>query len=250
MAVNNFGLYDLSAFKMKLCTSAPFHADLKKDVLTRWPGGLIEIYGMTEGGGACILYAHEHPDKLHTVGKPAEGHEIRLLTNDDQEAASGQAGEILGHSPSMMTGYYGQPEKTKEIVWIAPDKKRFFRSGDIGVFDEDGFLSIIDRKKDMIISGGFNIYSSDLEEMLRQQEGVTEAAVIAAPSDKWGETPVAYVAVNSIFKGSEQDLLNRVNEKLGSVQRISDLRFISELPRSSIGKVLKKDLLSEYGNCP
>jgi len=248
MAVNNFSSYDLSAFKMKLCTSAPFHPDLKKDVLKRWPGGLIEIYGMTEGGGSCILYAHNHPDKLHTVGKPAEGHEIRLLTNDEQQAAPGQAGEILGHSPSMMTGYYGQPEKTKEIVWTAPDKKRFFRSGDIGVFDEDGFLSIIDRKKDMIISGGFNIYSSDLEEILRQQKGVMEAAVVGVPSDKWGETPVAYVAVSSNFKGCEQDLLSRVNEKLGSVQRISDLRFVSELPRSSIGKVLKKDLIREHCN--
>jgi len=248
MAVDNFCNYDLSAFRMKLCTSAPFHADLKEDVLKRWPGGLIEIYGMTEGGGSCILYAHNHPDKLHTVGKPAEGHEIRLLTNDEQEAAPGQAGEILGHSPSMMTGYYGQAEKTKEIEWIAPDNKRFFRSGDIGMFDEDGFLSIIDRKKDMIISGGFNIYSSDLEEILRQQEEIIEAAVIGVPSDKWGETPVAYVKIYSNFKGSEQDILSRVNEKLGSVQRISDLRFISELPRSSIGKVLKKDLISEYCN--
>jgi len=246
MAVNNFSSYDLSAFRMKLCTSAPFHASLKQDVLNRWPGGLIEIYGMTEGGGACVLYAHGHPDKLHTVGKPAEGHEVRLLLEDDQEAASGQPGEVVGHSPSMMIGYHGQAEKTKEIEWLSPDGKRFFRSGDIGVFDSEGFLSLVDRKKDMIISGGFNIYPSDLEEILRQQEAVIGVAVIGVPSVKWGETPVAYVEKHSNFKGTEQDILNMANEKLGSVQRISDLRFISELPRSSIGKVLKRDLIKKY----
>jgi acyl-CoA synthetase (AMP-forming)/AMP-acid ligase II len=248
MAVDNFDSFDLAAFKMKLSTSAPFHIGLKRDVLERWPGGLIEIYGMTEGGGACVLYAHIHPDKLHTVGQPAEGHEIRLLSEDDEEAALGQSGEIVGHSLSMMTGYYGQPDKTKEIEWISPEGKRFFRSGDIGTIDEDGFISIVDRKKDMIISGGFNIYPSDLEETLRRHEAIVEAAVIGIHSERWGETPVAYVEMKLDFCGSTQDILDWANDQVGSVQRISDLRFINELPRSGIGKVLKKDLINDYCN--
>ena len=157
MARPDFDAYDLSSFQMKFCTSAPFNAALKTDVLKRWPGGLVEFYGMTEGGGTCILEAHLHPDKLHTVGRPAEGHDIRLIDDAGREVPPGEAGEVVGHSGGMMTGYHGQPEKTREAEWFAPDGKRFIRTGDIGRFDADGFLTLFDRKKDMIISGGFKI---------------------------------------------------------------------------------------------
>ncbi|MCQ7029753.1 AMP-binding protein, partial [Escherichia coli] len=90
----------------KFCTSAPFRAELKADVVARWPGSLTEFYGMTEGGGTCILEAHLHQDKLHTVGKPAEGHDIRLIDEDGHEVAPGADGEVVGHSASMMTGYH------------------------------------------------------------------------------------------------------------------------------------------------
>ena len=96
---------------MKFCTSAPFAAALKADVLQRWPGGLVEFYGMTEGGGTCILDAHEHPDKLHTVGRPAEGHDIRLIDEHGREVPPGEAGEVVGRSRGMMTGYHDQPRE-------------------------------------------------------------------------------------------------------------------------------------------
>ncbi|MCX7146788.1 MAG: AMP-binding protein [Sulfuritalea sp.] len=152
----DFGRYDLSSFRMKLCTSAPFSAALKADILKRWPGGLVEYYGMTEGGGTCILAAHEHPDKLATVGAPAEGHDMRLIDEAGHEVARGEIGaigEIVGHSPAMMLGYHRQPDKTREAEWFAPDGKRFIRTGDVGRFDADGFLTLMDRKKDMVISG-------------------------------------------------------------------------------------------------
>ncbi|MEO8188216.1 MAG: class I adenylate-forming enzyme family protein, partial [Burkholderiaceae bacterium] len=174
MALPEFGRHDLSSFRMKFSTSAPFSAALKADVLSRWPGGLIEFYGMTEGGGTCILEAHRYPDKLHTVGRPAEGHDIRLIDDDGGAVAVGEAGELVGHSPTMMTGYYNQPQQTREAEWYSPEGKRFIRTGDVGRFDTDGFLTLFDRKKDMIISGGFNIYPSDLEAQLLEHAAVNE----------------------------------------------------------------------------
>ena len=241
MALPDFGRYDLGAFRMKFCTSAPFTAPLKADVLARWPGGLVEYYGMTEGGGTCILEAHKFPDKLHTVGKPSEGHDIRLVDEDDREVAPGGVGEVVGRSGSMMTGYQNQPAKTREAEWYDAAGNRFIRTGDVGRFDEDGFLTLMDRRKDMIISGGFNIYPSDLEAVLRGHAAVQEAAVVGVPSEVWGESPVAFVVPAADAPAAEV-LRAWANERLGKTQRLVDLRYVPELPRSDIGKVLKRQL--------
>ena len=171
MAHPEFDRYDLSSFQAKFCTSAPFAASIKADVVRRWPGRLTEYYGMTEGGGSCQLEADEWPTKLHSVGRPLEGHDIRLIDEHGNEVAAGEVGEIVGHSPAMMTGYYRQPDKTAEAEWYDPSGKRFIRTGDMGRFDEDGFLTLLDRKKDMIISGGFNVYPSDLEAEVQPASG-------------------------------------------------------------------------------
>jgi acyl-CoA synthetase (AMP-forming)/AMP-acid ligase II len=242
MAQPDFDDYDLSAFQIKFSTSAPFGAVLKADVLKRWPGGLVEFYGMTEGGGTCILEAHAWPDKLHTVGRPAEGHDIRLIDDDGVELPPGEAGEVVGHSAGMMTGYYGRPEKTREAEWFDPQGKRFIRTGDVGRFDADGFLTLFDRKKDMIISGGFNVYPSDLEAVLLQHAGVQEAAVVGMPSIQWGETPVAFVVRKAGDQSTAQDLLDWVSARVGKTQRLAAVHLIDELPRSAIGKVLKREL--------
>ncbi|GIZ53107.1 class I adenylate-forming enzyme family protein [Noviherbaspirillum aridicola] len=245
MAREDFGDYDLSSFKMKFCTSAPFPAALKADILRRWPGGLIEYYGMTEGGGTCMLIAHEHPDKLHTVGQPAPGHDIRLIDDNGREVAPGEMGEVVGHSPAMMAGYHKQPQKTAEAEWYDPSGKRFIRTGDVGRFDEDGFLTLFDRKKDMIISGGFNIYPSDLEAVLQQHPDVAEAAVVGVASQRWGETPVAYVVPRNPGLDA-QSLLEWTNERLGKTQRLAAIEFTEVLPRSAIGKVLKRELREQF----
>jgi acyl-CoA synthetase (AMP-forming)/AMP-acid ligase II len=240
MALPEFDGFDLSSFVMKYCTSAPFAATLKADVVTRWPGGLVEIYGLTEGGGTCLLEAHKHPDKLHTVGKAAPGHEMRVIDEEGNELPVGSVGEIVGRSNAMMTGYNNRPDATKAMHWHDADGNLFYRHGDIGRFDEDGFLTLMDRAKDMIISGGFNIYPSDLEAVLLQQPGVIEAAVIGAPSDEWGETPVGFVVLR---EGADADaILAATNSKLGKTQRINRLLVAEELPRSPIGKVLKREL--------
>jgi acyl-CoA synthetase (AMP-forming)/AMP-acid ligase II len=239
----DFDSTDLSAFKMKFCTSAPFSAALKSDALRRWPGGLVEFYGMTEGGGTCILEAHLTPEQLHTVGRPAQGHDIRLIDDAGLEVGRGATGEVVGHSPGMMTGYYNQPEKTREAEWFAPDGKRFIRTGDIGRFNDEGFLVLMDRKKDMIISGGFNIYPSDLEAVLLGHPNVREAAVVGVPSAEWGETPAAFVVCREGSEPISADALRSwANDRLGKTQRIAQVRWIDELPRSAIGKVLKREL--------
>ena len=254
MALPDFDKFDLSSFRMKLCTSAPFASDLKADILKRWPGGLVEYYGMTEGGGSCILPAHEFPDKLHTVGKPAEGHEIRLLDESGVEVGPGEIGEIVGHSAAIMNGYHNQAGKTAEAQWRAPDGRIFMRTGDVGRFDADGFLQLMDRKKDMIITGGFNVYPSDLEAVLLQQPDVAEVAVVGVPSEQWGETPVAFVVprAGEALSGPQlreraEALRERVNAGLGKTQRISEIRLLPSLPRSEIGKVLKRELRDGYG---
>jgi acyl-CoA synthetase (AMP-forming)/AMP-acid ligase II len=268
-----FDGHDLSSLQMKFCTSAPFSADLKREVLRRMPGGLVEFYGMTEGGGTCILEAHRHPDKLHTVGKPSAGHDIRLIDEEGRQAwprvngndhgahmeiatkasdatAAATAtvtGEVVGRSPAMMNGYHGQPHKTREAEWYDDQGQRFIRTGDVGRFDEDGFLILFDRRKDMVISGGFNLYPSDLEALLTQHPAVAEAAVVGVASARWGETPVAWVVRRqSDSSPSESTLLEWFNARCGKTQRLAGLVFIDELPRSAIGKVLKRELRERW----
>jgi acyl-CoA synthetase (AMP-forming)/AMP-acid ligase II len=246
MAHPDFDRHDLSSFRAKFCTSAPFSAALKADVLKRWPGALVEFYGMTEGGGTCILEAHAHPDKLHTVGRPAEGHDIRLIDETGREVGPGEAGEVVGHSPGMMSGYHRQPEKTREAEWFDASGKRYIRTGDIGRFDADGFLVLFDRKKDLVISGGFNIYPSDLEAQLREHPDVADVAVVGVPSPQWGETPVAFVVPRPAATASADALREWLNARVGKTQRLAAVHLVDDLPRSAIGKVLKRELRERH----
>ena len=248
MEHQDFDKYDLSSFVMKFSTSAPFAAAIKADVLARWPGGLIEFFGMTEGGGGTMLVCHAHPDKLHTVGVPQPGVDLRLIDEEGKEVAQGEIGEIVGHSAGMMKGYHNQPGKTEDAWWYDETGKKFMRFGDVGRFDEDGFLQLMDRKKDMIISGGFNIYPSDIEAIMMEKGDLLEVAVVGVESDRWGETPVAYVTPKpgaDVTAGAVKDWTN-ANPKIGKTQRLHDVRFVESLPRSAIGKVLKRELRDEY----
>jgi long-chain acyl-CoA synthetase len=250
MEREDFGQYDLSGYILKLSTSAPFSAALKADVLKRWPGGLVEFYGMTEGGGATMLAAHQFPNKLHTVGRPMPGNEIRLIDEKGREVENGKAGEVVGRSDMMMTEYHNLPEKTREAEWRDAEGLRFIRTGDIGRFDEDGFLILLDRSKDLIISGGFNIYPSDIEAELTRHEAVIEAAVVGVASERWGETPVAFVALRESSRIDAPALMDWANERLGKTQRLSDLAILDSLPRSPIGKLLKRELRDLYSRLP
>ena len=242
MGLADFDSFDLSSFRLKTSTSAPFSPALKADVLKRWPGALIEFYGMTEGGASTALNATEHPDKLHTVGQPMPGHDMRLIDDDGNEVPQGETGEVVGRSPAMMTGYHGRQQATADAEWRDKQGNRFIRHGDIGRFDEDGFLILMDRKKDLIISGGFNIYPVDLEAVLKQHPAVQECTVLGVPSEAWGETPVGFYVPNTGVDAGAAEIMAWTNAQLGKTQRLSALHAIDELPRSAIGKVLKREL--------
>jgi acyl-CoA synthetase (AMP-forming)/AMP-acid ligase II len=248
MARPDFDRYDLSSFRMKSCGSAPFPAALKADVIARWPGGLVEYYGMTEGGGVCVLPAHQRPDKLHTVGHPAPGHDMRVIDDDGRELPPGTIGEIVGRSGTMMVGYHNLPAKTAEAEWFDAQGRRFIRTGDTGRFDEDGFLILLDRKKDMVISGGFNVYPIDLENVMRTHPDVAEVAVFGVPSERWGETPAACVVLREGAQADSEALLQWTNAQLGKAQRLSAIHFVASLPRSDIGKVLKRQLRDTHAD--
>jgi acyl-CoA synthetase (AMP-forming)/AMP-acid ligase II len=242
MALPDFDAHDLSSFRFKTCTSAPFSAALKADVVARWPGHLVEYYGMTEGGGTTALVCNAHPDKLHTVGVPIEGHDIRLIDEDGREVRPGETGEVVGRSGAMMTGYHGREEATSDAIWHDAEGNRYIRHGDIGRFDADGFLTLLDRKKDLIISGGFNIYPSDLESILIRHPGVADCSVIGVPSEAWGESPVGYYSGD----GVAAEILAWFNAQVGKTQRLAALERIDALPRNAIGKVLKRALRDRY----
>jgi len=243
LAEPRFAEFDLAALRLKYCTSAPFPAELKAEVLARMPGGLIEIYGMTEGGVSTLLYAHEHPDKLHTVGKPAPNNFVKVLGEDLRELKPGEAGELVGRSPAMMLGYKNQPDKTREGYWTDPaDGTVWQRMGDIGRIDADGFVELVGRTKDVIISGGFNVFPIDLETELAKDPRVAEAAVVGMPSEAWGETPVGFVVLKDGGEDALEDIRQTANARLGKTQRLSALHAIDEMPRSHIGKLLKTEL--------
>lgn len=238
----DFPKTDLSNLQRKFCTSAPLREGVKREVLDRMPGKLMEFYGLTEGGGVCVLVADETPHKLHTVGKPAAGVDIRIISEDGEEVAPGITGEIVGRGPSMMSGYWNRADLTEATLWQDQSGAIFFRSGDMGHFDNDGFLTLSDRKKDVIISGGFNIYADDLERILLQEPDVIDAAVVGIPSDEWGETPMGFVVLKAGANRGTAEIREAVNAKLGKFQRIQKIEIVDTLPRSEIGKILKREL--------
>lgn len=246
LAEPDFDQYDLSSFKLKLSTSAPLRSDIIAEAMERWPGNIREVYGLTEGGISTSLDCAAHPDKWDSVGMPTEGALVRIIDDDGQPLPQGEIGEIVGRAGAMMRAYYKRPRQTADILWTSPEGEIFYRSGDMGRLDRDGFLYLLDRRKDMIISGGFNVYPEDLERVLLRHEDVADAAVIGVPSEQWGETPLGLVVLRPGSGMDPDSLLAWVNERLGKGQRISAIEFRQELPRSTIGKILKRELRAPY----
>lgn len=241
-----FDRFDLTGYRCKFSTSAPLPGALIERVMKRWPGNLIEVYGLTEGGISTVLDCAANPTKWDTAGRPAPGADIRIIDDQGCELPPGAFGEIVGRSGAMMQGYFNAPERTAEIVWRSPEGDDFIRSGDMGRFDADGFLQLLDRKKDMIISGGFNIYAADLETVLRGHPEVADVAVIAVPSREWGETPLGLVVPRPGAAASPDAIRDWANARLGKTQRLSAVELRDDLPHSEIGKILKRELRAGY----
>ena len=246
LASERFRSTDLSSLTHLFSTSAPLRAGVKRRILDELSAELIEIYGLTEGGPVTVLEARQHPGKLASVGVPAPGCDVRVVDETGRGVPNGQAGEVIGRSANMTRGYLNRPEDTSAMSFRDPAGTLYFRSGDIGRFDDDGFLYLLDRKKDVIISGGFNVYATDLEAVLATHPEVEEVAVIGVPSERWGETPLALIVRKPGTSTSAPELRDYVNARVGKAQRVSHVELRNELPKNAIGKILKRELREAY----
>lgn len=218
---------------------------VKQQVLQTLTPNLYDLYGNTEGAGT-ILRPWQMAEKLATVGLPVAGGEIGILSDDGQLLPPGEQGEIAGRSAYMSCGYHNRPEANRELIWYDDNGRPFVKTGDIGTLDEDGFLTILDRKKDMIVSGGINVFASDLEAVIARHPDVRDVAVIAIPHEKWGETPLALVLPEANGSISETALKDWSNQRLNRHQRLHAVSFRENFPRNALGKVMKKELRAPF----
>lgn len=232
----------LASLEMLCSVGAPLHREHKEELNRQLPGRFYELYGLTEGF-ATVLDKNDYPRKPDSVGTPLPFSEMRIVNDAGEEVAAGEVGEIVGRSSLLMDGYYKQPALTAETVvdgWL--------HSGDLGYVDEDGFLFMVDRKKDMIISGGANVYPKDIEEVILRHPAVREAAVFGVPHEKWGETPLAAVVLRDASAVTAEELKEWVNARVGaSFQRVGAVVVMEDFPRSTAGKTLKRILREAYG---
>ena len=235
--------FDLSSLRTVLSAGSPLRPDIKKRWLEVAGHAFHELYGFTEGA-ATLLRPEDHASRFSSVGAPILGTEFVVIGSDDAILPPGEDGELCGWCPGLMTGYHGKPDVTEAAIWRDQRGRSFMRSGDIGRMDADGFVQILDRKKDMIISGGMNVYPTDLEAVLGEHPAVGDVTVIGMPSDKWGETPVAFVIAKAGVIVDAAEIAAWANERLAKYQRLHEVRLVDDLPRNALGKVLKRELRS------
>lgn len=242
----DFATRDTRSVRAMMCCGSPLPERVKTSLLRCWPNALIELYGTTEGAVTTLAPEEAGGRRVASVGKPVPGGDLLILGDGDQEVAAGETGEIVMRNRFVMTGYWNRPEATEEAFWTDPAGRRWLRTGDVGWLDPQGFLTITDRKKDVILSGGQNIYPADLEAVLMGHGGVAECAVIGVPDVRWGEAPLALVVAAPGTLIDEGDLRDWANVRLGKQQRLARLEFRKELPRNANGKVLKRELRTAY----
>ena len=226
-----------------MCCGSPLAPSVKQAVVEAFGDAFLELYGLTEGL-VTVLQPDDMQLKLRSVGKPCPGQQIVILDAADQPCGPGVSGEIVGRGPLLMAGYHERDDANAEATWTGPDGQRWLRTGDIGQLDDDGYLYLVDRKKDMIISGGQNIYPADIEAVLIEHPCISDVAVIGVTSERWGETPLAVVVADGASDAA--DVCAWANDRLGKQQRIADVVFVDALPRNPNGKVLKRELREQF----
>jgi acyl-CoA synthetase (AMP-forming)/AMP-acid ligase II len=242
---DDFDSYDLSSLDAYMCCGSPLAVELKRAIVERMPGEFIELYGLTEGL-VTILSPEDMLEKIGSVGRACPGQRLAIIDEDGRAVPPGVPGEIVGESRFMMAGYHANDEANAEATWRHPSGAKWLRTGDIGLLDDDGFLFLVDRKKDLIISGGQNIYPADIEAVIIRHDAVSEVAVVGIPHAKWGETPLAVVVRAGGVEIDAEELRAWANGRLGRQQRIAGVVFLDELPRNPNGKVLKRELRKQY----
>jgi fatty-acyl-CoA synthase len=204
-----------------------------------------QLYGQTEGYPISLLRKADHdpgrPERFASCGHPVSNLEVKLLDDSLGEVAPGEAGEICVRGPQVMESYWNRPAETEETL-----KGGWLHTGDVARADEEGYLYIVDRKKDMIITGGFNVYPREVEDALTAHPGVAMAAVIGVPDPKWGEAVTALVVRRAAATVAGEELIRLVKEKKGSTQAPKRVEFVDALPLTAVGKVDKKALRARY----
>lgn len=238
----HFETKNLATLQVLLTLGAPLPMSRKKEVCDKLPGRLFELYGLTEGF-LTTLRPVDVLKKANSVGPPMVFNECKVIDEDGNMLPAGEIGEIVGRGPTLMAGYYNNSEITESTVV----DQNWIKTGDIGYFDEQGFIYLVDRKKDMIISGGVNVYPRDIEEVISRHPHVSECAVFGIPHEKWGETPVAQVIIKNDEAISEAELLEWVNNQVSArFQKLNQLTIVKEFPRNASGKILKRKMREQY----
>lgn len=231
---------------LRACISggAPLAAELKAKFEAVSHSVVIEGYGLTESSGVISCNPYEGENKLGSIGQPIPGTEVKLADKEDptKPAPAGEPGELLCKGPQIMLGYWNKPEATTEVFvdgWL--------RTGDVATIDEDGFIFIVDRLKDMIAVGGFKVFPSQIEDILYQHPAVKEALVIGVPDSYSGERPMAFVTLNEGHEADGAKIANWLNPQLGKHERVSGVDVREALPKTMIGKLDRKALRAEVG---
>lgn len=231
----------LESLEMILSLGAPLLGEHKDQLNRLLPERFYELYGLTEGF-ITVLDREQAVRKAGSVGTPMRFERMRIVAADGADCPPGEIGEIAGRGPFLMTGYYKRPDLTAQAV-----REGWLYSGDLGYVDEEGYLYLVDRMKDMIDSGGVKVYPKDLEEVAARHPAVREVAVFGAPHEKWGETPIAAVVLRQGATESAEELRDWINARVAArYQRLSAVVIMADFPRSAAGKVLKRELREPY----
>ncbi len=231
----------LESLQMILSLGAPLHEEQKERLNRLLPGRFYELYGLTEGF-VTILDVKDSERKTGSVGVPPQFFSLRIAREDGTDAPAGEIGEIVGRGPILMSGYHNRPDLTEKAI-----RNGWLLTGDMGYVDDEGYLHLVDRKKDMIDSGGVKVYPRDIEEIAARHPAVREVAVFGIPDDKWGETPVAAVILHGDGQASAEELRDWINGHVAArYQRVARVLVMRDFPRSAAGKTLKREMRAPF----
>ncbi len=238
----DIGKTNFSSLKVCVSGGAPLPMELKKKFEATTGAKLVEGYGLTESCGVVSANPYMGLNKPGTIGQPVPGTIVKLVDKSDptRPAPEGEPGELIFSGPQVMQGYWNLPAEDEQVF-----VNGFLRTGDVATIDEDGYIKIVDRLKDMISVGGFKVFPSHVEEVLYQHEAVKEALVIGVPDAYRGESPKAYVALNPGMDATGEELKKWVNPQLGKHERVVDVVVRDSLPKTMIGKLDRKALRAE-----
>lgn len=242
--------YDLRTLRLILYAGSSMPVELLKKVLAVFPRGFAQMYGQTESGPIItVLKPEDHVlddsekslARLASCGKPAVNYEVRIVDENDHDVPIGEIGEIIVRSEAMMIGYWQMPEETARKL-----KNGWLHTGDLGKLDENGYVYVVERKDDMIISGGVNIYPREIEEILYRHPAVLEASVIGLPDEHWGEVVKAVIVPKKGAHVTEAEIIEFCGKNLAGFKKPKTVDFWNELPKSPQGKILKKEIRKHY----